>query len=131
MYTLSLTTSYAENWRYNIMVTLAMLDDNGEQVGYHSTENSPLPVGSNSSEAPEGFVRRREVKIEFGSCSSVRFYVYLLPNSLPEDTTLAGVETTFPLQVKITYGNKSVFSEKLEVNRFGGCGKEYIINLDK
>lgn len=127
MYTLSLTTSYAENWRYNIMVTLAMLDSNGEQVGYHSADDSPLPVGTNSSEAPEGFVRRREVKIEFESCSSVRFYVYLLPNSLPEDTTLAGIETTFPLQVKITSGDKSIFSEKLEVNRFGGCGKEYIV----
>ena len=127
MYTLSLTTSYAENWRYNIMVTLAMLDSNGEQVGYHSADDSPLPVGTNSSEAPEGFVRRREVKIEFESCSSVRFYVYLLPNSLPEDTTLADIETTFPLQVKITSGDKSIFSEKLEVNRFGGCGKEYIV----
>ena len=130
MYTLSLTTSYAENWRYNIMVTLAMLDSNGGQVGYHSADDSPLPVGTNSSEAPEGFVRRREVKIEFESCSSVRFYVYLLPNSLPEDTTLAGIETTFPLQVKITSGDKSIFSEKLEVNRFGGCGKEYVIKMD-
>ena len=130
MYTLSLTTSYAENWRYNIMVTLAILDSNGEQVGYHSADDSPLPVGTNSSEAPEGFVRRREVKIEFESCSSVRFYVYLLPNSLPEDTTLAGIETTFPLQVKITSGDKSIFSEKLEVNRFGGCGKEYVIKMD-
>ena len=53
MYTLNLTTSYAESWRYNIMVTLAMLDSNGEQVGYHSTEDSPLPVGTNSSEAPD------------------------------------------------------------------------------
>lgn len=63
--TLSITTSYAESWRYNIMVTLAMLDRRGEQVGYHSAEESPLPVGSQSSEAPEGFVRRREIKIEF------------------------------------------------------------------
>ena len=56
MYTLKLSTSYADNWRYNIMVTLAMLDSNGEQVGYHSADDSPLPVGTNSSEAPEGFV---------------------------------------------------------------------------
>lgn len=124
---LTLTTSYAESWRYNIMVTLAMLDKNGEQVGYHSAEESPLPVGSNSSEAPEGFVRRREVSIEFESCEKVRFYIYLLPNSLPEDTTLAGVQTTFPLQIKLTDGSKSIFAEKLEVNRFGGCGKEYIV----
>ncbi|MBP3423795.1 MAG: hypothetical protein IJB23_06765 [Alistipes sp.] len=124
---LTLTTSYAESWRYNIMVTLAVLDENGEQVGYHSAEESPLPVGSNSSEAPEGFVRRREVSIEFESCEKVRFYIYLLPNSLPEDTTLAGVQTTFPLQIKLTDGSKSIFAEKLEVNRFGGCGKEYIV----
>ena len=51
MYTLNLTTSYAESWRYNIMVTLAMLDSNGEQVGYHSTEDSPLPVGTNKKDA--------------------------------------------------------------------------------
>lgn len=124
---LTLTTSYAESWRYNIMVTLAVLGENGEQVGYYSAEESPLPVGSNSSEAPEGFVRRREVSIEFESCEKVRFYIYLLPNSLPEDTTLAGVQTTFPLQIKLTDGSKSIFAEKLEVNRFGGCGKEYIV----
>ena len=124
---LTLTTSYAESWRYNIMVTLAMLNEDGEQVGYHSAEESPLPVGSNSSEAPEGFVRRREVSIEFESCEKVRFYIYLLPNSLPEDTTLAGVQTTFPLQIKLTDGSKSIFTEKLEVNRFGGCGKEYVV----
>ena len=130
MYTLSLTTSYAENWRYNIMVTLAMRDSSGEQVGYPSVEDSPLPVGSNCGEAPEGFVRRREVTLGFESCSSVRFYVYLLPNSLPEDTTLAGIPTTFPLQVRITDGEKSIFTEKLEVNRFGGCGKEYVVKMD-
>ena len=129
MYTLKLTTSYAENWRYNIMVTLAMLDSNGEQVGYHSVEDSPLPVGANSSEAPEGFVRRREIELTFEECKSVRFYIYLLPNSLPEDTTLAGVETTFPLQVKLSDSKRSILSEKLEVNRFGGCGKEYIVDL--
>ena len=129
--TLTLTTSYAENWRYNIMVTLAMLDSSGEQVGYHSVENSPLPVGSESSEAPEGFTRRREVKIEFERCDKVRFYVYLLPNSLPEETTLAGVETTFPLQVKLTDSSgETILSEKLAVNRFGGCGKEYIKELN-
>ena len=127
---LTLTTSYAENWRYNIMVTLAMLNEAGEQVGYHSAEDSPLPVGADSSEAPEGFVRRREVTIEFERSAKVRFYIYLLPNSLPENTTLAGVETTFPLQVRITDGEKSIFTEKLEVNRFGGCGKEYIVGID-
>ncbi|MBQ5700933.1 MAG: hypothetical protein IIV68_02290 [Alistipes sp.] len=130
MYTLSLTTSYAESWRYNIMITLAMLDSTGEQVGYHTAEDSPLAVGTNSSEAPEGFVRRREVKLEFEKCSSVRFYVYLLPNSLPEETTLAGVDTTFPLKVKITQGEREIFSEKLAVNRFGGCGKEYVVKMD-
>ena len=127
---LTLTTSYAENWRYNIMVTLAMLNEAGEQVGYHSAEDSPLPVGADSSEAPEGFVRRREVTIEFERSAKVRFYIYLLPNSLPEDTTLAGIPTTFPLQVRITDGEKSIFTEKLEVNRFGGCGKEYIVGID-
>lgn len=129
--TLSITTSYAESWRYNIMVTLAMLDRRGEQVGYHSAEESPLPVGSQSSEAPKGFVRRREIKIEFEQCDKVRFYIYVLPNSLPEDTTLAGVETTFPLQVKLTDSSgETILSEKLAVNRFGGCGKEYIKELN-
>ena len=127
---LTLTTSYAENWRYNIMVTLAMLNEAGEQVGYHSAEDSPLPVGADSGEAPEGFVRRREVTIEFERSAKVRFYIYLLPNSLPENTTLAGVETTFPLQVKLTDGDRVVLAEKLEVNRFGGCGKEYIVEMD-
>ncbi|MBQ9137840.1 MAG: hypothetical protein IJX65_04300 [Alistipes sp.] len=129
MYTLQLTTSYAENWRYNIMVTLSLRNEAGEQTGYHSVEDSPLPIDSNSDHAPEGWLRRRHVSLNFESCHSVRFYIYLLPNSLPPTTTLAGVATTFPLQVRILKGEEELFSDKLNVNCFGGCGKEYIKNL--
>ena len=129
MYKLQITTSYAENWRYNIMVTLAMLDGEGNQVGYHSVEDSPLPVGSNSGEAPEGWSRRREVVLNFEACSKVRFYLYFLPNSLPEVTTLAGEHTTFPVQLKLTSGEREYLSERLDINRFGGCGKEFVVSL--
>ena len=129
MYTLQLTTSYAENWRYNIMVTLSLRNSAGEQVGYHSAEDSPLPVGSNSDSAPEGWTRRREVKIEYGECHSTRFYVYFLPNSLPQTNTLAGFKTDFAVQVKILKGTEEVFTDKLMVNCFGGCGKEYVVQM--
>ena len=129
MYTLRLTTSYAENWRYNIMVTLSMRDKEGDQVGYHSVEDSPLPVGSNSDSAPESWQRRREVTLDFEQCHSVRFYIYLLPNSLPPTTTLAGFATEFAMQVKILKGSEEIFTDKLMVNSFGGCGKEYIVTM--
>ena len=126
---LSLTTSYAENWRYNIMVTLSMRDSAGEQVGYRSVEDSPLPMGSDEASAPAGWVRRREVELEFGQCNSVRFYVYLLPTVLPETTTLASAKTSFPLKVEISEAGKTLFAEKIEVNCFGGCGKEFVVEL--
>ena len=127
---LTLTTSYAESWRYNIMVTLAMLSEDGEQVGYHSADNSPLPIGSNCEEAPEGWVRRREIKLEFGECHKVRLYVYVLPNSLPATTTLAGEQTTFPLQLKLSNSSTEFLNEKWEVNRFGGCGREVVFTFE-
>ncbi len=129
MYKLLLTTSYAENWRYNIMLTLSLRNSEGEQVGYHSTEDSPLPIGSNSDTAPEGWVRRRNISIDFEACNSIRFYVYMLPNSLPTTTTLVGFKTEFSVQVKILKGTEEVFADKLMVNCFGGCGKEYIVSL--
>ena len=129
MYTLRLTTSYAENWRYNIMLTLSMRNSEGAQVGYRSAEDSPLPVGSNSESAPEGWTRRREVSVEFSECHSVRFYLYFLPNSLPQTTTLAGFKTEFAVQVKILKGTEEVFADKLMVNSFGGCGKEYVVQM--
>ena len=129
MYSLQVTTSYAESWRYNIMVTLSLQNSEGEQVGYHSAEDSPLPIDANCDEAPEGWSRRRIVAIEFEPCNKVRFYVYLLPNSIPQVTTLAGEQTVFPLQIKIEKGDKILFAEKIEVNRFGGCGKEFVVEL--
>ena len=129
MYSLQVTTSYAESWRYNIMVTLSLQNSEGEQVGYHSAEDSPLPIDANCDEAPEGWSRRRIVAIEFEPCNKVRFYVYLLPNSIPQVTTLAGEQTVFPLQIKIEKGDKTIFAEKIEVNRFGGCGKEFVVEL--
>jgi hypothetical protein len=129
MYSLQVTTSYAESWRYNIMVTLSLQNSEGEQVGYHSAEDSPLPIDANCDEAPEGWSRRRIVAIEFEPCNKVRFYVYLLPNSIPQVTTLAGEQTVFPMQIKIEKGDKTIFAEKIEVNRFGGCGKEFVVEL--
>lgn len=129
MYSLQVTTSYAESWRYNIMVTLSLQNSEGEQVGYHSAEDSPLPIDANCDKAPENWSRRRSVAIEFEPCSKVRFYVYLLPNSIPQVTTLAGEQSVFPLQIKIEKGDKILFSEKIEVNRFGGCGKEFVVEL--
>jgi hypothetical protein len=129
MYSLQVTTSYAESWRYNIMVTLSLQNSEGEQVGYHSAEDSPLPIDANCDEAPEGWSRRRIVAIEFEPCNKVRFYVYLLPNSIPQVTTLAGEQTVFPMQIKIEAGDKTIFAEKIEVNRFGGCGKEFVVEL--
>ena len=75
---LTFTTSYAENWRYSVMITLSMRDSAGNQVGYRSVEDTPLPIGSAAIGAPEGWVRRREVSVEFDPCHSVRFYLYLL-----------------------------------------------------
>ena len=129
MYSLQITTSYAESWRYNIMVTLSLQNSEGEQVDYHSAEDSPLPIDSNLEEAPEGWSRHRAVTLDFEPCSKVRFYIYLLPNSIPQVTTLAGEQTVFPIQVKITNGSKTLFSNKIEVNRFGGCGKEFVVEL--
>ena len=129
MYRLQLTTSYAENWRYNIMITLAMLDSEGNQIGYHSIEDSLLPVGANSDSAPEGWHRRREVALDFEACSRVRFYIYLLPNSLPTTTTLAGESTSFPMQLTVGRGDENLFTERLEINRFGGYGKEFVVDL--
>lgn len=129
MNTLTLTTSYAENWRYNILVTLSIQNSEGEQVGFHSIEDSPLPLGNQNQSAPEGFLRQRRVEVEFEPCDKIRLYVYILPNSLPETTTLKGIKTTFPLQVKIACPEKVYLSEKWEINRFGGCGREVVLSL--
>ena len=126
---LTFTTYYAENWRYSVMITLSMRDSAGNQVGYRSVEDTPLPVGGADIAAPEGWVRRREVSVEFDPCHSVRFYLYLLPSVLPEATTLAGVETTFKAKVTITDGSEELFCDRLQINCFGGCGKEYIVNF--
>ncbi len=112
------------------MVTLALLNDKDEQIAFHATEDSPLPVGSNSDTAPEGFVRRREVTLPFEKCHKVRFYIYLLPNSLPTTTTLAGTKTTFPIQIKVCDKERVYLSEKWDVNRFGGCGREVFVTFD-
>ena len=126
---LTFTTSYAENWRYSVMITLSMRDSAGNQVDYRSVEDTPLPIGSAAIGAPEGWVRRREVSVEFAPCHSVRFYLYLLPSVLPETTTLAGVENTFKAKVTITDGDKELFCDRPQINCFGGCGKEYIVQL--
>lgn len=130
MYRLEITTSHSENWRYNIMVTLSMRDSAGEQCGYHTVEDSPFEVGTNSENPPEEFVRRREISLDFEKCSSVRFIIYMLPNSLPQIKSLEGADISFPIQIKIVNGENKVFAEKIEVNRFGGCGVERIVELE-
>lgn len=130
MFTLRITTSYSENWRYNIMLTCALQDDAGNRVGFVSAEDSIMPVGSNSTTPPEGFVRQRVIERQLTPCHSIDLCLYLLPNSLPETLTLKGEKVSFPIKITILNGDKTIFTEKWEVNRFGGIGRQQKIQLE-
>lgn len=129
MFTLRISTSYSENWRYNIMLTCALKDRSGKQIGFVSAEDSIMPVGSNSTTPPEGFVRQRVIEKVFEPCHSMDLCLYLLPNSLPETSTLKGEKLSFPIKITILNGDKTLFTEKWEVNRFGGIGRKQNIVL--
>ena len=130
MYTLRITTSYAENWRYNIMLTCALKNEADEQVGFFSAEDSILPISTNSTTPPDGFVRQRVVERDFGPCHSIDLCLYLLPNSLPETKTLKGEKLSSPIKISILKDGETLFTEKWEVNRFGGIGKEQTIVIN-
>ena len=117
-YNITLDCSFAEFWRYNLIV-------HGEVSALGKSQNivkhvdEVAPVGTNLPAMPATYHRPTTISIEAGAGDSLRLYIYLLPHTLPSVERIPDAEP-FELVVTITQGERLCYKHRYMINQWSG-----------
>lgn len=117
------SSSYAELWRYNMVVMGGGFDAKGERVDFASVRSEIAPVGSNLSEAPEGVDKSRRLSITLNDSENIAAYVYLIPHTLPLNRDIEATQP-FDLKVEVLRDKESIYKSTHKINQWSGASIE-------
>lgn len=117
------SSSYAELWRYNIIVMGGGFNADGERVDFSSERSEIAPVGSNLSEAPEGTDKSRRLAITLNDSESIAAYVYLIPHTLPINRAIEATQP-FDLKVEVLRDKEAIYKVTHKINQWSGASIE-------
>ena len=115
MYTIRVTCSYDELYRYNTVVMCG---------GYDSAQEE-LYVVSARDEASQGgeFALPQITTLTADRAENLRIVVYLVAHTLPENLNVEELNP-FEVDIKVTKGGKEIYHKPHEVNPWGGAAIE-------
>lgn len=122
-YTIRLRSSFAELWRYNVVVEYGGFDVAGGRVCFASAQSIIAPVGSALKQAPDEPRHPRELTVETGPCDSIAAYVYVIPNTLPLQREVQECRA-FDLRVRVAADGETIYDAVHKVNQWGGASIE-------
>lgn len=125
-YRIEIELATLEHWRYNVLSTCALLDEQGNQVGFAGVDDSVAPIGSNLTAAPEGSPDFRYVIFEAEDCHHLHLFVYVVPNTLPAQQQVISVQP-FPLIIKVVYNDRVLLSKKLRTSQWAGLSRDFVV----
>lgn len=117
------SSSYAELWRYNMVVMGGGFDAKGERVDFASVRSEIAPVGTNLSEAPEGVDKSRRLSITLNDSENIAAYVYLIPHTLPLNRDIEATQP-FDLKVEVLRDKESIYKATHKINQWSGASIE-------
>ncbi|MDE7069881.1 MAG: hypothetical protein K2O63_05120 [Alistipes sp.] len=112
-----------EWWRYNAALVCGAFDESGRRVGFASAESRVAEPGESPARRPETIPAHRKLSLETVPCASIVLYIYVIPHTLPCDGEIGG-HPPFPLQVRISCGDRIVCDERYSINQWGGASIE-------
>lgn len=117
---ITVSSNYAELWRYNIAVVAACFDEDHNQIDVVAERSHLADVGANLHVAEEGWMARRKLSLKTPKCSAIEAIVYLIPHTLP---SAREIEDAAPFQIKITVkrGGEVVHDALNQVNQWSGA----------
>ncbi len=122
-YTIRLRSSFAELWRYNVVVECGGFDAAGARICFASAQSVIAPVGSALTQAPAEPRHPRELTVGTEPCDSIAAYIYVIPNTLPISREVQECRA-FDLKVRVAADGDTVYDAVHKVNQWGGASIE-------
>lgn len=123
IFQITVSSNYAELWRYNIAVVAACFDKDHNQMEVVAERSHLADVGANLRMAESGWMERHKLLLKTQACESIESLVYLIPHTLP---AVREIEDASPFQIKIVVkrGTKTLHEELHQVNQWSGASIE-------
>ena len=123
IFQITVSSNYAELWRYNIAVVAACFDKDHNQMEVVAERSHLADVGANLRMAESGWMERHKLLLKTPACESIECLVYLIPHTLP---AVREIEDASPFQIKIVVkrGTKILHEELHQVNQWSGASIE-------
>lgn len=115
----SVSSSFEELWRYNIVLVCELCSADGSRIDFLSKESIIAPVGSNMTAPPTDYNADRELCCECGEGDYLNILLYIVPHTLPSTNDLYRIKL-FSVVVKVDADKKRVLSQSFNVNQWSG-----------
>lgn len=116
----SVSSSFEELWRYNIVLVCEVCSANNERIEFLSEESFIAPVGSNLTTPPSDYSVDRKLSLTTKDGHYLNILVYVVPHTLPSTNDIIKTKP-FSLIVKVVDDKKDVLvNQVFKVNQWSG-----------
>lgn len=116
----SVSSSFEELWRYNIVLVCEVCNTKDERIEYLSEESYIAPVGANLTTPPSDYSIERGLSISTQEGDYLNILVYVVPHTLPATNDIIKTKP-FPLIVKVIDDkNEVLVNQVFKVNQWSG-----------
>lgn len=122
-FTIEVSSSYKEFWRYNVALMCGCFDAADVRTNFASTEDTVSDVGANLTAPPKGYIAHRLVTLCTPPADHLLLYIYIIPHTLPTGRDVAH-NKPFPLHLRILHGDREIRSVDYNINQWSGASIE-------
>ncbi len=115
MYTISVTCSYDELYRYNTVVMCGGYNASGEEIYVVSQRDDASQGGE--------FSLPQIVQLRAQRAQSIRIIVYLIAHTMPEKREVEA-SPPFEIDIEVEQDGREIYHKSHEVNQWGGTAIE-------
>ena len=116
---MSVTSSFEELWRYNIVLVCELCSAEGGRIDFLSKDSTIAPVGSNMAVPPTDYDTDRKICCECGEGDHLNILLYVIPHTSPFTNDLYQIKP-FSVILKVEADKKVVLNQAFEVNQWSG-----------
>lgn len=117
-YTIEISFSNADAWRYNLLASVATLDAQRSQKEFSAERDEIIEVGGDASSADRSKTSRK-IKLQASDGEYMVLCIYVIANTLPQSNSLEESKE-LKLSVKVSEKSRTIYSKRLDVNPWSG-----------
>ena len=120
-YEIALRSDYPEWWRYNVFITVACYDANGEMTEYLNPTDKVYEVSADNrfTNPPADYDPQRPLRIATPPTSHIETYIYIIANTFPLSDEIR-LSPPFAVRLTVDRNGETIIDSSHEVNQWGG-----------